>query len=265
MTGWIAIPRDLFQHEFFPKEPMSEREAWFWMVARAAWRDTQHRVGSDMLAVARGSFFCSLRELQGIWGWGSDKRVRTFLKRLENGRMIDARTDAGKTHVTICNYEDFQHVGRSTNAAETQERRSTDALKEQGNKKQGNKKKEEPIGSLFREEPDQAPAASKPPPKPNRKRSIPPDWVPSPRNIADALGRDFTPQEIDHEADRFRDYHLARASIFSDWDAAWRTWIGNARKFATPARVFGFPSSTGRGQGSSLASIAARRIAELRD
>jgi hypothetical protein len=262
VTGWVAISRDLFQHEFFAKEPMSEREAWVWMIARAAWRDTRHRVGNSMVNVPRGSFFCTLRELKGIWGWGSDTRVRAFLKRLQNERMINAACNARKTHVTICSYEAFQEIKRTENASETQNKRKENALKEQGNKKQ---KKEEPIGSLFPDDPDQAPAASKPPPKPNRKRPIPPDWAPSDRNIADALGRDLTAQEIDHEADRFRDYHLARGNVFLDWDAAWRTWIGNARKFATPPRVVGFPSSTGRGQGRGLASIAAERRAARGD
>lgn len=61
---------------------------------------------------------------------------------------------------------------------------------------------------------------------------IPENWVPSERNIADAEARQLSAQRIDDEAERFRDYHLARGSRFRDWDAAWRTWIGNALKFA---------------------------------
>ena len=260
MTGWIAISRDLFSHAFFAKEPMSEREAWVWMIARAAWKDTRHRVGADMIDVPRGSFFCSLRELQGVWGWGSDTRVRTFLRRLQSERMINAVSNAGKTHVTICNYSEFQAIERTENAGKTQNKRTENALKEQGNKEQG---KVEPIGSLFSATPDQLPIDPKPAPKAPKKtrRSIPPDWVPSDRNVADAVARKFTEQEIDYEAGKFRDFHLARGTLFADWDAAWRTWLGNARQFATPPRVVGFPSSPRGGQGSSLASIAAGRRA----
>ncbi len=139
MSGWIAISRDLFAHDFFAREPMSEREAWVWMIARAAWKDTRHRIGGDMVDVPRGSFFCTLRELQQAWGWGSDKRVRSFLKRLENERMVDANTDAKKTQITICNYDQFQDVGRSEDASATENGRNRDALKEQVNHKQETK------------------------------------------------------------------------------------------------------------------------------
>lgn len=141
MSGWIAISRDLFSHEFFAREPMSEREAWVWMIAKAAWKETRHRIGGDVVDVPRGAFFCTLRELQSAWGWGSDKRVRTFLKRLQNERMIDASTDAGKTQISICNYEQYQEAGRNGDASKSENGRSRDALKEQENNKQETKEK----------------------------------------------------------------------------------------------------------------------------
>jgi len=41
---------------------------------------------------------------------------------------------------------------------------------------------------------------------------------------------------------QFRDYHLAQASTFADWVAAYRTWCRNALKFGTypePSTVAG--------------------------
>jgi uncharacterized protein YdaU (DUF1376 family) len=99
---------------------------------------------------------------------------------------------------------------------------------------------------------------------PLRKRGsqLPPNWVPSDCNIADAEARGFSAEEIEHEGRRFRDHHLARGTVFKDWDAAWRTWLGNARAFARGRPVALFPNAgSGRG-GASLASIAARRRAE---
>ena len=87
---------------------------------------------------------------------------------------------------------------------------------------------------------------------------IPDGWVPNDRNISDAKDRQFSEQEIHHEADRFRDHHIARGTRFRDWDAAWRTWLGNARRFARGG-VAGKASPGGRGQGRSLASIVAER------
>jgi hypothetical protein len=148
MSGWIAISRDIFNHDFFAREPMSEREAWVWMIARAAWEPTRHKVGNDMLDVPRGSFFCTLRELQQAWGWGSDFRVRTFLKRTQAERMIDTKTNAGKTHVTICNYDEYQATERTENAPKTQAQRQNKRTKETINNKQVEEEEENARAAL---------------------------------------------------------------------------------------------------------------------
>lgn len=96
--------------------------------------------------------------------------------------------------------------------------------------------------------------------KPRRRPEVPlpPDWVPSEKNLSDAAERQFSAMETEHEADRFRNHHTAKGSLFRDWDAAWRTWLGNARKFSGGRMAF--QASPGRhGQGSSIASIVARR------
>jgi hypothetical protein len=94
--------------------------------------------------------------------------------------------------------------------------------------------------------------------KPSRAMSLPDQWCPSEKNIADAEERGFTYEEINHEADRFRDYHLARGSSFKDWNAAWRTWLGNAKRFAGRG-VAGQPQPLSGRKGTSLASIVAQR------
>ena len=150
MSGFITIERDLWEHGFFKNGPMTEREAWVWMIARAAWKATKHRVGSVTVDVPRGTFVTTLRELQKAFQWKSDKRVRTFLSALEGESMI-GRTKVGpanapKTHVTIRNYDDYQQSGRTKDAARTHQRRSADAVKEQGNNKQSNPNGLQPEG-----------------------------------------------------------------------------------------------------------------------
>ena len=97
------------------------------------------------------------------------------------------------------------------------------------------------------------------PKKPKRRASsISEDWEPSERNVEDAFKKQFTPQEIRDEAQRFRDYHLAKGTTFADWDAGWRTWIGNARKFGA-SRSTGRQQSPAGQQLSGLAGAAMRR------
>ena len=97
----------------------------------------------------------------------------------------------------------------------------------------------------------------KPPPKKPVKRAtqIPDGWVPSERNIQDAISKQFTTEEISHEADRFRDYHLSKGSTYKNWDAAWRTWLGNARKFAGN-------SAQGQRNGTSRSHVIADAVRE---
>lgn len=99
------------------------------------------------------------------------------------------------------------------------------------------------------------------PKKQKRKSSLPDGWVPSDRNIQDAMEQQFTEREIQDEADKFADYHRAKGTIFADWDAGWRTWIRNTRRYGTSSRMAVPTSISGRGQGGSIASIVARRRA----
>lgn len=138
MSGFITIERDLFSHEFFDNEPMSEREAWVWMLANARWKDGRHKVGKDMHDVPRGTFMATLREMQSRFMWGSDTKVRNFLKRLEKEGMIERTTvgsrNAPKTHVSICNYSEYQASERTENVPKTHHERTKNAVKKQGNK-----------------------------------------------------------------------------------------------------------------------------------
>jgi len=99
-----------------------------------------------------------------------------------------------------------------------------------------------------------------PPPKPKRAVSIPDNWVPSDENYDHAISKTLNHEEIQNEADRFRDYHLAKGTTFKDWDAGWRTWVGNAVKYRNRSMV-GQQGSRGFGQGGSIASTVARRHA----
>ena len=98
------------------------------------------------------------------------------------------------------------------------------------------------------------------PPKRRRAIAIPENWVPSDANIQHALSKKLSPEEIDNEADQFRNHHLARGTTFKDWDAAWRTWVGNAIKFGR-VNMACSPAPSRYGQGGGIAGAVARRRA----
>jgi len=84
--------------------------------------------------------------------------------------------------------------------------------------------------------------ASAPPPKPlppeskstgkargaARGSRIPSNWTPTPKDYAFASSEGMTREEINREADRFRDYWIAttgRNACKLDWEGTWRNWI----------------------------------------
>ena len=126
MSRWVRVQADILEHELFANSERSEADAWLWLITRAAWNQTHHRIGSDVVSVPVGALFVTLRGLQKEWNWKSDKRVRTFLKVLEKHEMIVIKTDAGKTQITICNYSKYQDSGRTQDAEKTQAGRTKD-------------------------------------------------------------------------------------------------------------------------------------------
>lgn len=65
------------------------------------------------------------------------------------------------------------------------------------------------------------------------KRPLPAGWTPRPQERERAAREGIN---ADLEAERFRDHHTARANTMADWDAAFRTWLGNAPRFANGTR-----------------------------
>lgn len=131
MSGWIRVDKGVFKHPMFDGFEFSRRDAWLWLLAKAAWKDTQHRIKNKVYPVPRGTLFCTLRELANEWGWKSDFKVRNFLENLEDEAMIVKSATQGKTQITICNYSLYQDVTQEKNARTTHGQRTDNALKEQ--------------------------------------------------------------------------------------------------------------------------------------
>lgn len=110
MSRWIRVQTSIFDHEIFAAEPLTEREAWLWLISRAAWKDTVHRIGASIVSVKAGSTFVTVREMQAAWRWASTRRVHRFLELLSSQNMIETSSETGKTCVTICNYAKYQNA-----------------------------------------------------------------------------------------------------------------------------------------------------------
>ena len=61
----------------------------------------------------------------------------------------------------------------------------------------------------------------------SRRRRLPDDFCPNQAGLDKAHERGLDPGA---ELQKFSDYHRAKGSVMADWQAAWRTWVGNARR-----------------------------------
>lgn len=113
--GWFKVHRGWMENPVFKDD--SERLCWLWLIEKAAWHPTSHDVKGRRCDVPRGSFFVTLKTLSTRFGW-STSRARRFMSTLEKEHMIRHENHTGKTQVTICNYEKYQH-GQHENHTET--------------------------------------------------------------------------------------------------------------------------------------------------
>lgn len=216
-AGTFAVSRRIWTHPEFAPCEFSEREAFLWLVSEASWKDRTARSGRVVVDLKRGQLCASIRFMAEAWRW-SKSRVDRFLKRLENRDMIRTESGTGQCVITICNYDEYQGQ-RDASGTEAGQSPGHERDTSGTNYKKDEirvKKEEEVIGAVIGKKPKRKPEVD-----------LPDGWVPSERNIADAQAKGLTQREIDHEADTFRNYHHSKQNRYRDWDAAWRTWIGN--------------------------------------
>lgn len=71
-----------------------------------------------------------------------------------------------------------------------------------------------------------------------RKSKLPDGFAPNDVGVAAASGL-----VLETEMEAFKNHHAAHGSLMLDWQAAWRTWCGNARKFGARGATHTKPAS----------------------
>lgn len=131
--GTFSVDRGVFDHPLFRGEPYSQREAWLWILAEAAFKPTRARFGRLTVPLQRGQFVHSLRFMARAWGW-SPERVRRFVALLIAENMLNTGTVTGTRQLarhfarvlSVCNYDEYQMevgVERDTKHQKTRQRR----------------------------------------------------------------------------------------------------------------------------------------------
>lgn len=217
--GVFAVDRGIFDHPLFANnDPLTDREAWLWLLSEAAWKPRRVRFGTQIVTLNRGQIGHSLRFMASKWSW-SEAKVRRFLGRLKTDAMIDAGIDAGQTIVTIRNYDVYQRVGLPDDAR-------SDAPCDAGATQE--RRKEETIKHLTLNQKNTPQRARAP------ETEIETDAQPAERDIAFALKKGLSQSAIPAEWEHFVAHHRSRGTRFRDWRAAWQKWVMSPYRRARP-------------------------------
>ncbi|MGO4738623.1 hypothetical protein AB4099_18895 [Bosea sp. 2KB_26] len=231
--GVFAVDRGIFDHPAFQPEPFTQREAWLWLVAEAAFKERSKRADGKIIALQRGQLCHSIRFMAEAWQW-SKSRVDRFLTMLENRDMLRSETGTRTPIITICNYSDYQRVSlpdRDKSGTTSGTRAGQDRDKLEGTENTEIPSETSPLRAAQASGIDVVGEAS----RKARKRGsrLPEDWWPDEALKAYAREKLNDDRACRTETERFKNYWAAAAgknAIKLDWGLTYKNWILKAQE-----------------------------------
>lgn len=215
----------------------------------AALSDAAFRLFTSMIVLAddHGNVRADVRWLRGQvwWAHGDQPNPIALLVELTKAPLIHVYGVRGGTYAHLLGWEKHQRIDNAgknrvplPNDADVHSIRLTEDDKAVVSRNFSANLGETRLDPDPDQDPerdmDVEPAAKSPRPKTAKPKSagasaLPNDWSPRSEEREKAIGLGV---DCDFEAEQFRDHHAAKGSRLSDWNAAFRTWLRNARKFA---------------------------------
>ena len=153
MEGWLSLYRQIENNWVWKSnEPFDKRSAWISLLLKANHKDTKVVISNEVVEVKKGSFITSEVKLSEEWKWGR-KKVRNFLKSLEDDRMLSKNSTTKYTSITIENWDLYQNVEQQKNNEGTAEEHQRNTNNNDNNiyLYLFNKYKEQVCGKNFRQ------------------------------------------------------------------------------------------------------------------
>lgn len=113
--GYVKIFRSIQDDVLWrDSEPFCKRAAWMDLIIMANHKDNDFILGNTKFTCRRGQHWTSIKKLKDRWNW-SEKKVKAFLRLLENDQKIMLETTNRGCMITLVNYGKFQDFnGRAT-------------------------------------------------------------------------------------------------------------------------------------------------------
>lgn len=241
-NGYYLMHRGWMDNPMFADEPLTEREAFEWLVSEAAFTDGRIvSINRQPIMLKRGQLSHSVRFMAEAWGWKQGK-VQRYIEHLKKWNAIDTQTDTGQLVITICNYAQYQDNDTQTDTP-SDKKTVSDRYKPDTNITNVNQDNQLSKYGCADE-------TSSPPTPEKKPRGItlegyfkstglpedelaPDEWF----DWARAEYPSIPPPEIISELEKFRDWAKANANRpvakKVDWLATWRNWFrGEAPKIS---------------------------------
>ena len=114
MKGWISLHRKILDNPILSRSRTYSRfEAFVYMLLKANHKDNKVVIGNQLIKIKTGSFLTSQKKLMKEFNWGIS-RLRSFLKLLQDDDMIEVKSNAISTMITINNYKELQQLQTDT-------------------------------------------------------------------------------------------------------------------------------------------------------
>ena len=117
-SGFRLFFSAIQSHEYVGAEkPFRRNDAWQWMIFEACGSRNGREIARNLHGSVKpifepyGSLTHSIRFMAEAFGW-TEKKVRTFLKNLQNLKMIDVKTTHSINQISICNFDIYQNPSR---------------------------------------------------------------------------------------------------------------------------------------------------------
>ena len=121
--GWISLHRKILDNPILSRgRTYSRFEAFVYMLLKANHKDNKAVIGNQKIDIKKGSFITSQKKLMIEFNWGIS-RLRGFLKLLQSDSMIEIKTNAISTYITIINYSELQGL-QTTNKSQSKHKQN---------------------------------------------------------------------------------------------------------------------------------------------
>lgn len=137
-SSWIKLYRQIINSEFWFAERFTKAQAWVDLLLLANHAPTTCFIRGIEIRVRRGQLAYAQSTLADRWKW-NERTVNSFLKLLENRRMIQFNSDNVTTVTTIRNYNQYQKsTGQTTDQNTEQSKSRIQTNKNDNNDKNNN-------------------------------------------------------------------------------------------------------------------------------